>query len=106
MDNILNAFLEYPIDKNEARRAAEIFALAKKHGLFRANEDKDKGLFSSSNKCPKCNRPYEEPLLKKYAFDLFHCACADVNGLRLESKDSDISKIQQLIKERPQHAQA
>ncbi|MDR3221911.1 MAG: PIN domain-containing protein [Candidatus Accumulibacter sp.] len=78
MKSELDGFQEFDVRSEEANRAAELFRLAKGAGMN----------------------------LDKRSFDLFHCACADVNGLKIESQDPHIRKIQQLIQGSQQNAKA
>lgn len=66
---ILNDFHEFEVRARDAERAAQLFQQAKQQGLT----------------------------LDKRSFDLFHCVCAELNGLELLSQDGDIPKIQELI---------
>ena len=77
VDEALNYFQSFEIRTEHGIRAAELFRLAK-----------DKNI-----------------MLDKRSFDLFHCVCAEINGLELASQDGDIPKIQQLIQEGKQNAQ-
>jgi predicted nucleic acid-binding protein len=71
----LNEFEEFDINAAMALRAAELFAVAK----------------NSSN----------PTLLNKRSFDLFHCVCAELNDLEINSHDGDIEKIKELINQNP-----
>lgn len=76
LDAVLNDFQEFEIRGAEAKRAAEIFQMARANGVS----------------------------FDKKAFDIFHCVCADMNGLEMDSQDGDIPKIQQLIQASKQNA--
>jgi predicted nucleic acid-binding protein len=78
MMDALDQFQEFNVRKEEANRAAEVFRLAEGIGTK----------------------------LDKRSFDLFHCVCAEVNGLEIVSQDHDIQKIQQLIQGSNPNAQA
>jgi predicted nucleic acid-binding protein len=78
LDAVLNDFQEFEVRGVDARWAAELFQQARIQDLS----------------------------LDKRSFDLFHCVCADLNGLELESQDGDIPKIQQLIQSSKKNAQA
>ena len=78
MDAKLKRFQSFPIRDDEARLAAQVFRYAK------GNDRK----------------------LDKHSFDLLHCACAEVRGFEILAKDGDIPKIQQLIRDSKQNAQA
>ena len=69
LDSVLNDFHEFEVKGTEARRAAEIFRIARSAG---------------------------KPLDKK-AFDVFHWVCAELNQLEFASQDADIAKIKTLI---------
>lgn len=71
----LNQFEEIDIRAAMATRAAQLFAVAK----------------NSSN----------PTLLNKRSFDLFHCVCAELNDLEINSHDGDIEKIKELINQNP-----
>lgn len=71
MEDVLNGFQEFEVRGAEARRAAELYRLAKNKGMD----------------------------LSKRSFDLFHCVCAEANGLEILAQDGDIPKIQQLIQD-------
>lgn len=71
MEEALNSFQEFEVRGAEARRAAELYRLAKNKGMD----------------------------LSKRSFDLFHCVCAEANGLEILAQDGDIPKIQQLIQD-------
>lgn len=68
---ILNDFHEFDVRARDAERAAELFQQARQQGRA----------------------------LDKRSFDLFHCVCAELNGLELDSQDGDIPNIQQLIRD-------
>jgi predicted nucleic acid-binding protein len=90
MEAKLDAIQELPVREEEATRAAELFRLVKE------DKDEKKSFQSGRNEegvCSACGRHS----LDKYSFDLFHYACAEVNGLEIASQDSDVQKIQQLI---------
>ncbi|PAT41071.1 type II toxin-antitoxin system VapC family toxin [Vandammella animalimorsus] len=67
---ILNDFHEFDVRACDAERAAQLFQQARQQGRA----------------------------LDKRSFDLFHCVCAELNGLELDSQDGDIPKIQELIR--------
>jgi predicted nucleic acid-binding protein len=72
MEKNLNGFHEFEVRGVEASRAAKLFRLAKGKGL---------------------------DFLNKRSFDLFHCVCAEANGLEILAQDGDIPKINQLIQD-------
>ncbi len=72
----LNGFHEFEVRGEEARRAAELFRTARQQGKA----------------------------LEKHSFDVFHCVCAELNGLEIDSQDRDIARIQNLIRASNQHA--
>lgn len=69
MERILDRFMQFEIRERDAKRAAEIFKLARDR-----------------------NQPID-----KRIFDVFHCVCAELNELDFESLDGDVPKIQKLI---------
>lgn len=71
LDAALNDFHEFEVRGAEARRAAEIFQLARAAGKQ----------------------------LDKRSFDVLHFACAEVNRLEFASRDADIDKIRALVSE-------
>lgn len=72
----LNQFEEVDIRAAMAFRAAQLFAIAK-------------------------NSDNQEIKLNKRTFDLFHCVCAELNDLEINSHDGDIPKIKELITQNP-----
>lgn len=76
MEAALNDFQEFEVRGAEASRAAELFRLAKRQGID----------------------------LNRRTFDLFHCVCAEANGLEIIGRDGDIQKIKQLIQDSKQNA--
>lgn len=76
LDEALSRFQEFDTRGRDARRAAEIFRLAKEKNV----------------------------LLNKRTFDVFHCVCAELNNLELASQDGDIPAIQNLMNEVYPHA--
>ncbi|MDR2260043.1 MAG: PIN domain-containing protein [Azoarcus sp.] len=76
METRLKGFDIFDVHAREARRAVEIFRFAKDRSV---------------------------PLDKR-SFDVFHCVCAEINGLEIASQDGDIGKIQQLIQDNKQNA--
>lgn len=70
MVEILNDFEEFEITDIEGNRASEIYRLA----------------FSNNQK------------LDKRSFDVFHYVVAEIRNLKWMSQDSDISKIENLVK--------
>jgi predicted nucleic acid-binding protein len=69
MEAVLDYFMQFEIRERDAKRAAEIFKLAR-----------DKG-----------------QSINKRLFDVFHVVCAELNDLEFESQDGDIPKIRQLL---------
>jgi predicted nucleic acid-binding protein len=71
----LKGFQSLPVGEEEARVAVALRHLVK-----------DKGILLSENRY-------------KHSFDCFHCACAQVHGLEIDSADEDIAKIKPLMQE-------
>jgi predicted nucleic acid-binding protein len=69
----LSRIQSLPIREEEACRAAELFRLAESKNMN----------------------------LDKRSFDLFHCVCAEVNGLEVASQDPHIKTIKDLIRDNP-----
>lgn len=80
LETILNNIHEFEVGAKDARLAADIFRMDRERQGERA--------------------------VDKKRFDVFHCACAKLNDLELLSYDGDIEKIQDLIKELEEDAQA
>lgn len=76
IEEVLNNFQKFDIKEEHARLAAEVFRNAKNSG---------------SN-------------INKKSFDIFHCVCAELHQLEMESQDADIVRIQALIKATKQNA--
>lgn len=76
LNAMLNQFEEIDIRAAMAFRAAELFSIAQ----------------NANNQAIKLN---------KRTFDLFHCVCAELNGLEINSQDGDIPKIKELINQNP-----
>ena len=76
IEAVLNNFQKFDIKEEHARLAAEIFRIAKDQGSA----------------------------IQKKNFDIFHCVCAELHQLEMESQDGDIVKIQKLIQATKQNA--
>lgn len=76
LDEKLDDFQEFDVRGADARRAAEIFRMAQQQGIK----------------------------LDNHKFDVFHCVCAQLNQLEIESADSDILRIQKLLKSEDNNA--
>jgi predicted nucleic acid-binding protein len=70
IEAVLNDFQKFDIKEEHARLAAEVFRIAKDQGSA----------------------------IHKKNFDIFHCVCAELHQLEMESQDADIVRIQKLIK--------
>jgi predicted nucleic acid-binding protein len=91
----LNAIQELPIREKEAGRAVELYRLVEENGLSQPSEKvcpECKRRLPGKDACPECGR---HPLDKR-SFDILHFACADINGLEIESKDQHFETLRQL----------
>jgi predicted nucleic acid-binding protein len=80
LEAILDDFQEFEVGARDARLAAEVF----RHD----------------------RQPGAESTIDKKRFDVFHCVCAKLNDLDMISSDQDVEKIQNIIKELDENAQA
>lgn len=70
IEEVLSNFQKFDIKEEHAILAAKVFQVARDQGSA----------------------------INKKNFDIFHCVCAELHQLEMESQDADIAKIQQLIK--------